>query len=283
MNERNDNRNQSRTTAPGVKPIESRSNPIFRELKTLLESSGLKKSGKFLASGRKIVPELMAPPDGVSAILGLESIVTFDGAPELVGHDLQTLLLKKELFAELDILGTHYPLLLGSVGEIKTLDLETPPDGLELVLAMSDPLNLGAALRSAEAFEASKVILLSECAHPFLPKVLRSSSGSALRAPIFFGPSIRSLTTAAIKTLWALDRADANGAIALSKLKPQKNLRLLIGQEGQGLPEQIPASQKISIEMKPGMDSLNAVAAASIALYNIRQMMPAARKDQPSR
>lgn len=265
MNDHQDNRR----SGPSVKPIESRSNPLFRELKSLLESSGLKKSKNFLASGRKIVHELLAQPGE----LKLESLVTFDGAPTLTGHRLQTLLLKKELFDELDILGTHYPLLLGHVDAISNYKIETKAEGLELVLALSDPLNLGAALRSAEAFEVEKVILLAECAHPFLPKVIRSSSGSSLRVPLFFGPSIKSLSPAAIETLWALDRSEAPGVTPLSKLKPQKHIRLLIGQEGQGLPAEITSSQKISIEMKPGMDSLNAVAATSIALYTLRRSL----------
>jgi tRNA G18 (ribose-2'-O)-methylase SpoU len=270
MNDRKAPSKERPNDRPFVKAIESRSNPIFRELKSLLESSGLKKSQKFIASGRKIVPELLTQTDPTARSPQFEAVITFEGAPEAPVHRLQTLLLKKELFDELDILGTHFPLLVGQTKPIPTENLETPPVGLELVLALSDPLNLGAALRSAEAFEVSKVILLSECAHPFLPKVLRASSASALRTPLFFGPSIRALTPAAIKTLWALDRAEGDGATPLSEIKGQKNVRLLIGQEGQGLPEEIPADQKISIEMKAGMDSLNAVAAASIALYTLR-------------
>jgi RNA methyltransferase, TrmH family len=253
-----------------VKPIDSRSNPIFRDLKSLLESSGLKQLNKFLLSGRKIVPEFIGAMKYANGIK-LESVITFDRAPDIAVGGLQTLLLKKELFAELDTLGTHYPLLVGSIDVIESVDLEAPPKGLELVLALSDPQNLGAALRCAEAFEATKVILLAECAHPYLPKVLRSSSGSALRVPLAFGPSIKILSATAVKTLWALDRSDSSGVTQLAKLKPQKNMRLLIGQEGQGLPESIVSSQKISIEMKPGMDSLNAVSAASIALYSIRR------------
>src|ERR1043165_3679338 len=43
----------------GPTMIESRHNPQFKELKSLLEPRGAKKAGKVLVSGRKIVPELM--------------------------------------------------------------------------------------------------------------------------------------------------------------------------------------------------------------------------------
>ncbi len=250
-----------------VKPIESRSNPIFRELKSLLESSGLKKTNKFIIGGRKIVPEFLR----TARHHKLQSVITFDGAPDAPAHTLQTLLLKKELFDELDILGTHFPLLLGETAAPPTVTLEEPAQGLELVLALSDPANLGAALRSAEAFEATKVILLKECAHYCLPKVLRASSGSALRVPVAFGPSIRELSPVALKTTWALDNSAQ--ATLLSNLKPTKSIRLLIGQEGQGVPEEIPVEHRIAIEMKSGMDSLNAVAATSIALYELRRLL----------
>ena len=66
---------------------------------------------------------------------------------------------------------------------------------------------------------------------------------------------------------------DASGA-DLSTFNWPKNVRLLIGEEGQGLPRNQFLPHTVSIPMVTGMHSLNAVVAASIGLYAYRVQHP---------
>ena len=187
-----------------VKRITSRDNPTYRRLVSLLNSTGIKKHGEFLLSGRKLVSEFLprepqGKPSDLKAIIIaenhdelLEQLPAATAAAQNTAKSLPVIALPKDLFAELDTHGTHFPLLWGVAPEIPAARLSEPPRGLELILALANPLNLGAALRSAEAFSVNQVVLLKECAHPFLPKVLRASSGSALRLNLRSGPSIKS-------------------------------------------------------------------------------------------
>lgn len=258
-----------------MKQITSATNPTYRRLLSLLSSSGIKKHGEFLISGRKLIPEFLNSATATRSTVKLRAILTTADF-EPIATSLPKIELPKKLFSELDVLGTHYPMLWGEVPAIETFDFTQPPRGLELVLALSNPLNLGAALRSAEAFCADRVVLLSECAHPFLPKVLRASSGSALRLKLAHAPSIQELaqllpqSSVTPSLLWALDMKGQN----ISKYKFPQSFRMLIGEEGLGVPTEFSNDCRLAIPMKTNMDSLNAVAAASIALYAYRAQWP---------
>ncbi|OFZ10917.1 MAG: hypothetical protein A2Z20_03405 [Bdellovibrionales bacterium RBG_16_40_8] len=247
-----------------MKRIDSRTNPLYRSWKGLLTSAGIKKERSLIISGRKLVPEYLARDDMRLKCL----LVSEPKDVELLSFKkhLDVVWLKKDLFDELDEAGTHYPLLIADAPSLLDADLAKPPSGLEVVLALSNPLNLGATLRSCEAFGVSNAILLKECANPFLPKVLRSSSGSALKVKLSLGPSITELTSQDTKMMWALDMIGEN----LTKVSLSSNLRLFVGEEGRGIPNNLQFFKKISIPISAEMDSLNALAAVSIVLYEYR-------------
>jgi TrmH family RNA methyltransferase len=172
--------------------------------------------------------------------------------------------LERGLFRDLDIFGTHFPIAVLTLPEMKKFAGE-PPKGLELVLSLQDPSNLGAVLRSAHAFGVTKVILLKECAFPFHPKAIRSSSGSSLRVVLEEGPTLKEFSDSETIAL------DMQGE-PLTQFSWSSNARLLIGEEGQGLPPQF-TGKRISIPMTAELDSLNAAIAASIALFSYRSQI----------
>lgn len=248
-----------------MRKIESSKNPLFRQWSDLLQSRGIKKHGQILISGRKLVPELI-DSTGTRAIAllthpGLEKVANPKGI-----HEFE---LEKKLFRELDAFGTEFPLLVIAAPKLKPLDLAGPPAGLEILCAMGDPLNVGSLMRAACAFGAWRVILLKESASPFHPKALRASSGAALKLKLFSGPSITELpsTPAFQENLAVLDKAGS----PISEFKWPKDLRLLIGEEGPGVPADLRKSHAISIPISDEVESLNAVSAASIALYSWSQ------------
>lgn len=243
-----------------TKNIESASNPIFKVLQTLDKSRGINKEGQCLISGTKIIEE----------VLRLERVELDDSywVFHSEEHDLFKLTnapeslvqLSKPLFKELDVLGTHSPLLCVNIPEIKKWNPDDEAQGIELLCALGDPNNLGALIRSAKAFGVNKLVLLEEACHPFHPKVVKSSSGSCFNLTLAKGPSIKSLTS--VKNLFALD----GQGTPLHKIKFPENARFLLGEEGQGLPNDL-ESQKVSIPISDEVESLNATVAASIFLY----------------
>lgn len=242
--------------------ITSESNTQYRRFLSLTTSKGIKKEGFFLLSGENLIREFLANPH-----LEIEAEITFDSA-KTFGDRLpartKSYMMAKTLFNELDVVGTHCPMLVVKLPEMKEW-MTTESQGLTVLTPLGDPGNLGSLLRSCEAFGAKSVVLLQEAAHPFLPKAVKASAGSALRLTLQKGPSIDLLKEkpAIVKNLVALDM---NGE-SLPTFQWPKISYLLIGEEGRGLPAGLKASHRLKIPTK-NVESLNAVVAASLALYD---------------
>ena len=240
-----------------MKIIESEQNPSFKLFKSLLSSKGIKSEQLFILSGKKLVEE--------SILQRAESIrweiVTDNQQPQTRLPHNNIIKLSKNLFNELDVSGTGFNLLVMQLPEFVSGDLSQAAEGAELILPLGDPSNLGAMIRSAAAFGVKKIWLTKESAHPFLPKSIKASSGACFLVNFILGPSIQDIQTPCI----ALDAAGED----IQKFNWPKNFRLLVGEEGPGVPSQIPITP-ISIQMEPGIESLNATVAMSIALHQWR-------------
>ena len=249
--------------------ITSRKNPHFRAWLSLLDSRGIQRQQHYLLFGKKAVLEQLS--EAGATIVGLILSKEYPAFEKLAPSTMQYFL-EPSLFAELDIFGTRFPIAVVEQPPLVKVDLEAPPVGLELLLPLGDPSNLGALLRSAWALGVTRVVLLSEAANPFHPKSVRAASGALRRLALSLGPSLRSLSqtkTSFLKTTVTLDQQ----APSLYSFRWPTNIRLVIGEEGPGVPHPWPGP-RLSIPMRPDCESLNAVAAATIALSHYRQQHP---------
>lgn len=240
--------------------IESPQNPQFKLWESLLESRGLKKTGKFLLAGLKTVPEALAKhPQRFSTVLVTDPAQVERWA---LPAGVEVVQLAPALFRTLDASGTGFPLLVGTVPDMPLLDLSQPPQGLELVCALGDPNNLGALLRSAAAFGARRVVLLEGAAHPFHPKCLRAASNAQFELTLLRGGRWADVREAA-GPMVALDA----GGEDLTAFDWPRDVRLVLGEEGQGVPDDLPV-RRLSIPTTGAVESLNATVAASVALFS---------------
>lgn len=243
--------------------IGSKDNPTFRNLKHLLTSKGIKDEKSFFFMGEKLIQEFLAKPNPQFKI---KNVVSFEGMElPLLSSQIK---LKKELFNELDILGTHYPLLILEYKSFEEFNFQEQPVGLEIVSPLGDPKNLGALTRSAVAFGASKIILTHDSCHPYLPHAIKASAGAMLNISVRTTP----LKTNQIPIVGANIALDMNGK-NLTEVQWPKNLRLLIGEEGPGLDITVDQAKKIqmcTIPMENNVESLNATVSASLAMWEWR-------------
>ncbi|MFH1951224.1 MAG: 16S rRNA (guanine(527)-N(7))-methyltransferase RsmG [Pseudomonadota bacterium] len=239
--------------------IESEQNAIFKDLKKLLTAKGIKKQQMALVFGEKPVKETLKnfPGQCDAWITGSDRSLPPAEAPE----QMPWYRLSPPLFKALDLFGTDAPILRVKTRPILKWDsAEGLPDGLSLLLPFQDPENVGVVIRSAVAFGVNQVILLEECAHPFLPKAVRASAGAVFHASLFQGPSIKDLPL--LLPLIALSPEGKD----ISQCEFADTAGLLPGVEGGGLPEHL-RRQAFSIPIQHEVESLNAAAATVIALY----------------
>lgn len=251
-----------------MKQLSSSSNPLFLRWKSLLTGKGLREEGLFLLSGEKLVREfLRETPQGFSG--NPSSVASLEIDTELVPPGgrpwsrAQAVELAAPLFKALDPVGTGANILVVRAPEIPLMDPTRPAHGLEVVVPVGDPLNLGAIARSAVAFGASRLILTEESAHPLLPKAIKASAGALLKIPLArTGAPLRDFSAAGRSVALDLD------GVPLPEFKWPKDVRLIVGEEGPGLGE-LRGVERLSIPTG-SVESLNAAVAAGIACFAFR-------------
>lgn len=163
----------------------------------------------------------------------------------------------------------------------------SPPAGVESLLqslprralvvaghAISNHDNMGALLRNAAVFGADAALFDAQSCHPLYRKAIRVSVGGVFRVPFARAGSIDDVVAAldaAGFDLWGLS---PRGKVPLEEVVPGPRVALLVGTEGEGLPETLMARISTArIAQAPGMDSLNVATAAAIALHAIARGM----------
>lgn len=136
---------------------------------------------------------------------------------------------------------------------------------------LQDPGNLGTILRTAEGAGVTGIILGKDCADLYQPKVIRSTMGSIYRMPAVFvedmKETVRKLKRYGVHTY----AAHLDESCFYDEEDYTKPTAFLIGNEGNGLPEDIcaEAEHKIKIPMHGQVESLNAAMAAGILMYEV--------------
>lgn len=242
-----------------ITQISSSSNAQFKQWQSLLSAKGIREHRQFFLMGEKLVTEfLKSPVKGFSA-----EYLLFKEEVSLKTTARKTAL-SKELFDELDVLGTKFPMLVLSFQDFPEKEFSVAPSGLELICPLGDPRNLGALLRTAVAFGASELVLTKESAHPFLPQAIKASAGAALNLKISRTP----LSLGEIPLTGANFALDLHGESLLTAKWPA-DIRLWVGEEGPGLSlkhEQKKIMKFINIPTS-NVESLNAMVSTSLAIW----------------
>lgn len=248
-------------TTRSAERITSPNNPRVKHWRQLLHGRGVRKHGQTLLSGERYITELMRErPDVVRALL-----VGPDATPPSVPAHVEVVYLSGALARALDPVGEG--------GLIAWLDAPPPPpwppgtlpQGLTLVLPLQNPENVGAALRSAEAFGASQVLLTPQAASPYHPKALRAGGPAAYRLKLFAAGDLADIVAQLGEHLWLLD-THGDDLTAAAPTRPTV-LALAVGLEGPGSAGVAAAIRRVTIPMAGRAESLNAAVAVGIALY----------------
>ena len=255
-------------TRSPIRAIDSRQNPRLKELRRAFAAPGSHPRGLVGIEGPNLVEEALRARLVLSSLFlarGSESFLDSLALPAGV----EILSVPRELLAAALATETPQPVAALVAPPAWTWnDLLQNGEKILVLAGLQDPGNLGAILRSAEAFGASGIVSLPGTVSPWNPKAVRASAGSVFRLPcVSASPqeAFRKLRAAGLR-IWTTALSNATPAASAPLHEP---FALLIGNEGNGVPPALAAQAGAALTIPcPGpVESLNAAVAAGILLY----------------
>jgi TrmH family RNA methyltransferase len=248
-----------------METISSRRNARVQRLRRLLQDPG-KEAGVAAIEGQHLVQEAQR-----SGLVMEEIFVRHDRAgyfADLLAPAAAVRVLSKPVFDA--AASVESPQGISAIVRIpapsqslrETARLAVVLDGVQ------DPGNVGAIVRSAEAFGAAAVIALPATANFWGLKAIRASSGSVFRVPLYTLGNEQAAELLA-RNGYAVCAAVARGGVAPGELPWREPLALVIGSEGGGVSEGwlLRAQHRVTLPMVGPVESLNAAVSASLLLY----------------
>ena len=134
---------------------------------------------------------------------------------------------------------------------------------------IKDAGNLGTIIRSAAAFGADGIILYGNCVDLYSPKCVRSTVGNLWKLPIIKIKNLEELKKyfdkfTRIATLTRTDNLLKNYKLKMPAL-------IMFGSEADGLSQELIdySTDKLKIEMKDNVESLNLATSVSVIVYEL--------------
>jgi 23S rRNA (guanosine2251-2'-O)-methyltransferase len=142
---------------------------------------------------------------------------------------------------------------------------------------VTDPQNLGALARSAQALGAHGLVLPKDRSAGVTPAAFKTSAGALERFPVARVTNLsRALEALEEKGVWTVALA-ADGDRELSQIDLTTGVAIVLGSEGKGVRPLVRRScdHVARIPMHGGVGSLNVAAAGAIAFYEVARQRAA--------
>lgn len=248
-----------------MKIINSMDNSLIKKFRSLSVKKYREQFGLCLIEGEKVVKEALN--QGLVEYLIISDQKEDKYLTLIEKYNNISLVVSDEVFNSLSFAVTTQGIV--AVIKIKP-SIEIGANNNILVLDhLQDPGNLGTIIRSCVA-SGHKDIILINSVDPYNDKTIRSASGTIFY-PNFIKMTYEEFSEFVNKRNINLLVADMDGRNIYSDLKVKTPYALVIGNEGQGVGNEILAlnHQKVSIPMQKGVESLNAGVSASIIMFHL--------------
>ncbi len=142
---------------------------------------------------------------------------------------------------------------------------------------LQDPQNVGALIRSANAFSFDAVILCEHEQVGITGTVARASVGTVFQMPIIQVTNIsKAIDTLKERRFWVVGLSgDAPGAVPVGQYDFSDKTAIVVGSEGDGIRTGVEkhCDTMISIPIAESVESLNASVAGAIAMYEASKVL----------
>lgn len=142
-----------------------------------------------------------------------------------------------------------------------------------LLDGVQDPGNVGTLIRTADAAGYDAVILGHGSADLYNPKVIRSTQGSHFHIPVLQANLLHWIERLEEEGVPIYGAVLDKEATKLQDVEPRESLALMVGNEGNGIREELQTriAHKVYIPIYGSSESLNVAVAAGILMYGLRK------------
>jgi TrmH family RNA methyltransferase len=253
------------------------SKEILKELAKLKTKKGRKTQKRFLIEGLRLCEEIANSNWEIESVLFTSSFQSSPAGKKLLQkfekRSVKAIPVKSEVAKKLS--DTVTPQGIICVVKIKKFSLTklwSKDSNIILALdAIRDPGNVGTLIRTADAFGIDGVILSSDSAELYNPKVVRSTMGSIFHLPIFDDVDLEKIVPKFRKLNFKIFGTNVKEGRDFDKLDCLGKICILIGSEAKGLTKKLfhLSDAIIRIPIYGKAESLNASVAGGIFLYEI--------------
>ena len=245
--------------------ITSRSNPTVKKLVSLQQKKYRALYGEYVAEGEKMVAECLAAGGEIS-LLALSESKAQKAGNAYSGLPMPVIILSDDVFEKVS--GEQTPQGVLAVVRMPRPALKAPGKSCLLLDGVSDPGNLGAIIRTANAAGYEEIYLLG-CADPYSPKAVRASMSGVFHTALYEGNAADIL--AALEGV-PLVTADLDGENVFVFTPPEK-FCLVIGNEGHGIRAEVKSRRAytVTVPMRRTQESLNAAFSAGLVMYALKR------------
>jgi TrmH family RNA methyltransferase len=246
-----------------VPAIESASNPLIREI-----ARSLDERTHLLLEGEKTILDAVAAGITLDHVLHDASVRPGRLAALTSAHP--RLVSRAVLERLADSKSPQHLLAIARRRDVPVSEILERPGPVVFVFGIQDPGNLGAIVRVAEAAGGAGVLGAPGTADFFHPRAVRASAGSVLRVPVSGRVSFEPFAADAKAAARPICGAVSIGGEDALKAPLSDRSVLVVGAEGAGLPAGAYRflDRKLTIPMRPPVDSLNAAVATALLLYS---------------
>ncbi|MBQ8291686.1 MAG: RNA methyltransferase [Clostridia bacterium] len=244
--------------------LTSKNNPLIKETAGLKDKKGRKQTGLFLVEGVKMAKECAKSGFCIERVFVVEGQTL---PSELSAYADKTVFVSQDVLRFLSDEKTPQGVLCRV--QIPQRPLEAPTGACLFLDGVSDPGNVGAIVRSANAAGYNEIYLSRDCADPYSPKSVRASMSGLFFTKLYEAERAEILSLLREMPLIVADMCGEN-AFAF---KAPKKFALVIGNEANGVCKEVAsqAAYTVKIPMRATQESLNASVSAGILMYVLKR------------
>ncbi len=256
-----------------MREITSPDNPKIKFYKKLSESKKFRReNGLFTLEGARLVSDAASENAPVQTVFVTRTYSEKCGGTPPFSADTEAYLIPDDLGRKISSTDNAQ----GIFAVCRTLDKPTVSDIIKsggryiLLHNIQDPGNLGTMIRTADAMGMDGVFL-AECCELYNPKTVRSTMGSLFRVNAFEADFDEVFPLFGQRGVPTFAAVVDSGAVSLTDCDLSGGGAVLIGNEGNGLPDEISelCDVKLTIKMSGNVNSLNAAMAAGIIMWEL--------------